>query len=146
MCGLHKNLTNKYAGPPHSRAKIYAARMSLCSSSYRSIYAARARPQQQTRCPPLLLSIYRTERRTDGRTLDRFMTLTACYADRVINVGLVRLYWTRDEWSSRLHVWHSNRLRQQHQHSTRLWAWSSSSPLIFPQNTSCSMHAYHSRR
>ena len=30
-------------------------------------------------------------------------------------------------------------------HSTRLWAWSSSSPLIFLQNTRCSTHTYHSR-
>ena len=48
----------------------------------------------------------------------------------------------RDKWSSRLHVWHTNRLRQQHRrtvpicrHSTRLWAWSSSSPLVFPYRT-----------
>jgi len=60
----------------------------------------------------------------------------------------------RDKWSSRLHVWHTNRLRQQHRrtvpicrHSTRLWAWSSSSPLVFPvQNTRCSTHTYHFRR
>ena len=31
-------------------------------------------------------------------------------------------------------------------HSTRLWAWSTSSPLVFLQNTRCSTHAYHSRR
>ena len=31
-------------------------------------------------------------------------------------------------------------------HSTRLWARSSSSPLIFLHNTRCSTHAYHSRR
>ena len=31
-------------------------------------------------------------------------------------------------------------------HSTRLSAWSSSSPLIFLQNTSCFTHTYHSRR
>ena len=31
-------------------------------------------------------------------------------------------------------------------HPTRLWAWSSSSPLIFLANTRCSTHAYHSRR
>ena len=31
-------------------------------------------------------------------------------------------------------------------HSTCLWAWSSSSPLIFLQNTRCSTHAYHSQR
>jgi len=46
------------------------------SSNYRSISAAGARPQQQTRRPPLL-SIDWTDRRTDGRTLDRLMTLTA---------------------------------------------------------------------
>ena len=56
----------KYAWPPCSRTKIYAARMSCSSSSYRSIFAARARPQQQTRRPPLLLSIDGTDGRTDG--------------------------------------------------------------------------------
>jgi len=69
-------------GPPCSRTKIYAARVSRGGSSYRETYAARARPQQQTHRPPLLLSIDGTDRRTtDGRTLDRFMTLTACCVD-----------------------------------------------------------------
>jgi len=45
--------------------------MSRGSSSYRSISAARARPQQQTRRSPLLLSIDWT----GGRTFDRFITL-----------------------------------------------------------------------
>jgi len=36
----------------------------------------------------------------------------------------------RDEWSSRLHVWHTSRLCQQH----RRWL-----------NTRCSTHTYHSR-
>ena len=61
--------------------------MSRGSSSNRSISAARARPQQQTRRPPLLLSIDGTDRpdgQTEGRTLDRFMTLTAYYADQVM--------------------------------------------------------------
>ena len=31
-------------------------------------------------------------------------------------------------------------------HPSHLWAWSSSSPLIFLQNTRCSTHTYHSRR
>jgi len=64
--------------------------MTCGGSSYRSISAARARPQQQTRRPPLLLSIDGTDRRrdrqTDRRTLDRFMTLTAYNADRVSSV------------------------------------------------------------
>jgi len=29
-------------------------------------------------------AVDRRDRRTDGRTLDRFMTLTACHANRVI--------------------------------------------------------------
>jgi len=49
------------------------------SSRYGSMSAALARPQQQTSLPPLLLSIDGT----DGRTLDRFMTLSVYYADRV---------------------------------------------------------------
>jgi len=56
----------KYVGPPCSRTRIYAVRMSRDSSSYRSMSAARARPQQQTRRPPLLLSIDGTDRRTNG--------------------------------------------------------------------------------
>ena len=62
-----------YVGSPYSRTKIYAARMLRGSSSYRSISAARARPQQQTRRLPLLLSIDGTDRRMDGRTLDRLL-------------------------------------------------------------------------
>ena len=60
---------NEYVGSSYSWTKIYAARVSRGSSSYRSISAARARPQQQTRRPPLLLSIDGTDRRTDGRTM-----------------------------------------------------------------------------
>ena len=40
--------------------------------------AARAGPLQQTRRPPMLQLIDGTDR-TDGRTRDRFMTLTAYY-------------------------------------------------------------------
>ena len=59
-------MRNKYVGPPYSRTKIYAARMSRGSSSHRSTSAARARPQQQTRRPPLLLlSTDGRDRRTD---------------------------------------------------------------------------------
>jgi len=72
-----------------SRAKIYAARVSPGSSSCRSISAGGTRPQQQTRQPPLLLSINGTDRQTDGRTDGQtpFMTLTAYYkpTDRVTN-------------------------------------------------------------
>jgi len=64
--------------------------MTCGGSSYRSISAARARPQQQTRRPPLLLSIDGTDRRrdrqTDRRTLDHFIVLTAYNADRVLSV------------------------------------------------------------
>jgi len=63
---VHKTMMNKYVGPPCSRTRIYAVRMSRDSSSYRSMSAARARPQQQTRRPPLLLSIDGTDRRTKG--------------------------------------------------------------------------------
>ena len=59
-------VNNNYAGPPCSRTKIYAARMSRGSSSYRSISAARTRPQQQTRC------CCRSTGQTDGRTLGPF--------------------------------------------------------------------------
>jgi len=50
----------------------------------RYLLRARTRPQQQTHRPPLLLSIDGTDRRTDRRTLGRFMALTAYYADRVM--------------------------------------------------------------
>jgi len=78
-----KSKENVYVGHPYSRAKIYAARMSRGSSSYRSISAAGS---QQTRRPPLLLSIDGTEGQSDGRTLDRYMTLTLYYAGRVTTV------------------------------------------------------------
>jgi len=42
--------------------------MSRTGSSYRSISAARARPQQQTHQPVMLLSIDGTDRQTDGQT------------------------------------------------------------------------------
>ena len=41
------------------------------------------RPQQKTRRPPLLLSIDGTDGRTDGRTIERFMTLGAYYSGPV---------------------------------------------------------------
>ena len=48
---LQNNNNNYVIGPPNSRAKLYAARVSRGSISSRSIYASRARPQQQTRRP-----------------------------------------------------------------------------------------------
>jgi len=41
--------------------------------SYRPIFAARARAQQQTSRTPLLLSIDETDGRTDKRTPDRYI-------------------------------------------------------------------------
>jgi len=67
----------KYVGPPYRRAKIYAARMPCGGSSHRSIFGARARAQQQTRRPALLLSIDGTDGQTDGRTLDRYTRLNS---------------------------------------------------------------------
>jgi len=61
--------SNMYVGPPCSR----------------SIFAARDRPQQQTRRPPLLLSIDATDR--------RFMTLIAYCADRVIKPRITVLLY-----------------------------------------------------
>jgi len=63
----------------------HAARMSRVSSRYQSISAAGAGPQRQTRLPLLLLLIDGTDRRTDGRILNRVMTVTAYYVDRVIH-------------------------------------------------------------
>ena len=51
------------------RTKIYAARVSRGNSSYWSIFTARARAQQQTCRPPLLLSIDGTDGRMDGRSV-----------------------------------------------------------------------------
>jgi len=63
---------NKYIGPPYSRAKIYAARVSSGSSSCRSKSAARARPQQQTRRPPPLLgNSLTTEQNVESLTTRR---------------------------------------------------------------------------
>ena len=54
------------------------------SNSYRPISAARARSQQQTRRPSLLLSIDGTDRRTGGQTLDSFITLAAYHTDDIL--------------------------------------------------------------
>ena len=62
---------NKYVGAPYSRTKIYAARMSLPAPDLSS------KPTGRCCC-------CRSTRQTDGRTLDRFMTLTLYYTDRVI--------------------------------------------------------------
>ena len=58
------SVRNKNVGPPYSRAKIYAASLSV--AAILSISAARARPQQQIRRPSLLLSIDGTDGRMDG--------------------------------------------------------------------------------
>jgi len=71
---------NKYVGPPYSRIKIYAAR-------YRSMSAAHTLRRATNNNKPAAAAttaVDRRDRRTDGRTLDRFMTLTACHANRVI--------------------------------------------------------------
>jgi len=70
--------------------------MSRGSSSYTDRYLLRAsaRPQQQTRRPPLLLLIDGTDGRTDRRTLDHFMTLTGYYVGRVIITKVVRNLFT----------------------------------------------------
>ena len=81
---------NKYVEPPYSQTKIFAARVSRGRSSFWSISAACAQPQQRLR-PLTSKPQYDTVtdyRQTDGRTLDRFMTLTACYADRVITIAI----------------------------------------------------------
>jgi len=57
------------------------------SRSYRSLSAARAGAQQQTRQPPLLLSIDGTDRQTDGRTPDRFMTALAAYCEQHVIIA-----------------------------------------------------------
>ena len=56
-------------------------------SSYRSISAAGTRPTSAANPPAAALTVGRRERQTDGRTLDRFMTLTVYYADGVIISG-----------------------------------------------------------
>ena len=65
LCSRSMPDTNNHIGPRYSRIKIYAADKSRGSSSYRSISDARARPQQQTHRPQLLLSIDGTDRRTE---------------------------------------------------------------------------------
>jgi len=61
--------------------------------------AARAGPQQQSRQPTMLLSIDGTDRRTDGRTLDRFITLAAHYADSAIALHKASLSFEKEEVS-----------------------------------------------
>jgi len=64
-----------------SRAKICAARMLHSSIGYRSLSADGSKPAGSRRC--CCRSTGQTDRRTDGRTLDRFMAFTAYCADRV---------------------------------------------------------------
>jgi len=63
---------NKQVEPPSSRTKIYAARMSRGSSNIRC-------PRPTSAANPLAAAaaVDRRDRQTDGRTPDRFMTLTA---------------------------------------------------------------------
>jgi len=79
-CWREYPISDKYLGPPYSRTKIYAARVSYAAAddAHRApldgfAAAARAAPG--------------TDRRTDRWTRYRFNTLTA-YAIRVINIGL----------------------------------------------------------
>jgi len=71
--------------------KYYAAHMSRCSSSYRSISAAGPRPTSAAN-PPAAAAAVRSmgqiDGRTDGRTLDRFVTHTAYDANRVMKSAL----------------------------------------------------------
>ena len=66
-------------GPEFTRPACCAAAADID----RYLLQACARPQQQTRQLPRLLSMYGTDRRTDGRTVCRFMTLIKYYAERV---------------------------------------------------------------
>ena len=73
--------SNEYVGALYSRTRIYAIRTWRGSSSYRATSA----PDLNSK--PAGLSIDGTDRRTDGRTLDRFMTLTACYTTQLVFVN-----------------------------------------------------------
>ena len=84
-------------GPKFTRPACRAAAATI----NRSKSAARARPQQQTRRPPLL-SIDGTDRQTDGQTLDRFMTLAAFCADRVIKLVYGR--FKKSELTRTVHI------------------------------------------
>jgi len=59
---------------------MYAARMSRGSSNYRSISTAGPRPFSAANPPAAAAAVDRRDRQTDGRTLDRVMTLTAHYS------------------------------------------------------------------
>ena len=80
MLGL--GLFSALLGPAQTRSPMFDRLQRRNNSHGQSIFPVRIRPQQQTQLPPLLLSIDGTDRLTDGRTLDRFMTLTTYYADR----------------------------------------------------------------
>jgi len=62
--------------------------MSRGNSSHRSIIdICYPRPTSAANPPPATAAVDRRDRRTDRRTLDRFMMLAAYSADRVINDG-----------------------------------------------------------
>ena len=71
-----------------SQTKIYAVRMSRGCSSYITRFYC---PRQTSAANPLVATdaADRWDRQTDGRTLDRFMTLTAYYSDRVITLSTI---------------------------------------------------------
>ena len=58
---------NKYAGPPDSRTKIYAARASCGSSSCMSIDICCPRPTSAANPPAAAAAVDRRDRRTDTR-------------------------------------------------------------------------------
>jgi len=56
------------------------------SRSYRSLSAARAGAQQQTR-RAATAAVDRRDRQTDGRTPDRFMTALAAYCEQPVIIA-----------------------------------------------------------
>jgi len=68
-------------GPKFTRPACRAA--AAAAAIDRHLLRAGARPQQQTHRTDAAAAVDRWDRRTDGRTLDRFVTPTAPCADRV---------------------------------------------------------------
>jgi len=72
------------------------------SSNYQSIDVCCPRPTSAANPPTAAAAVDRRDRQTDGQTLDRFMTLAAFCADRVIKLVYGR--FKKSELTRTVHI------------------------------------------
>jgi len=78
---------NKYVGPPYCQAEMYAGSVTCCPLVSYDEYADR------------------TDRRTDGRTPDRYVTLSVIDAASMIKVRLTRVLTRGQKWKLIVMSW-----------------------------------------